>query len=245
MPVLQFIEGWKASVRVGRQSVKPEHYQKLADAKLTVEQIGVVMRIMAEAEDAIKAAEEARKSVARDRVQRWREKKKADVTLPKHNGNATVRLTRGEDSSSNQEITGKEEKKVASPSARPSRGSRIPDDFCPDIEAAVAEGVPRLEAERQARSFCDYWRSKPGSGGLKLDWPATWRVWYRRNIPTVSKPQATAPPPAQDFNAILDAIQGKPHVPQHSGPAFDGSYERTDRGSAPNLVQLHAVSSGR
>lgn len=193
------------------------------------------------------ALDKRRKSDA-ERQARKREKDAShvtsrDVTVTVSSHEASV--TRGEDNLQTTEITGKEEKKVASPSARPSRGSRIPDDFYPDIEAAVSEGVPRLEAERQARSFCDYWRSKPGAGGLKLDWPATWRVWYRRNIPAVSKPQATAPPPGQDFNAILDAIQGKPHVPQHSGPAFDGSYERTDRGSAPNLVQLHAVSSGR
>jgi hypothetical protein len=88
--------------------MKPEHYQKLAEAKLTVEQIGIVMQIMAEAEDAMKAAEDARKSVARERVQRWRDKQKACVTSQKRNGDATVRLTRAEDSSSNSKITEKD-----------------------------------------------------------------------------------------------------------------------------------------
>jgi hypothetical protein len=129
--------------------VKPEHYQKLADAKLTVEQIGVVMQIMAEAEDAIKAAEEARKSVARDRVQRWREKKKADVTLPKHNGNATVRLTRGEDNLQTTEITGKEEnKKEAAPKALSDLAA-----FKADLEAdASQEQVEAFAKHRKAKN---------------------------------------------------------------------------------------------
>lgn len=156
----------------------------------------IMQTVQAWEEQQADALEKRRKSDA-ERQARKREKDAShvtsrDVTVTVSSHEAGV--TRGEDNLQTTEITGKEEKKVASPSARPSRGSRIPDDFCPDIEAAVAEGVPRLEAERQARSFCDYWRSKPGAGGLKLDWPATWRVWYRRNIPAVSKPQSTAPP---------------------------------------------------
>jgi hypothetical protein len=27
--------------------------------------------------------------------------------------------------------------------------------------------------------FRDYWRAKPGAGGRKLDWDATWRNWCR------------------------------------------------------------------
>lgn len=175
---------------------------KMASLGLSAEQAEAVAAMLSDVEAAtletLESAQEKSKEKARARWRKWKDNQPSNVgkRLPT-TANASKRLTRGEDSSSNQEITGKEEKKVASPSARPSRGSRIPDDFCPDIEAAVSEGVPRLEAERQARSFCDYWRSKPGAGGLKLDWPATWRVWYRRNIPTVSKPQATAPPRKQ------------------------------------------------
>lgn len=97
---------------------------------------------------------------------------------------------------------------------------------------AITAGLSRYAAKTDDRPWCN---------------PSTWLNQDRWDDAPASVPQrqATAPPPAQDFNAILDAIQGKPHVPQHSGPAFDGSYERTDRGSAPNLVQLHAISSGR
>ena len=228
--------------------MKPEHYRKLAAAGLDVDQIGIVMDIMAESEAALKAAEEARKSVARERVQRWREKNKADVTLQKRNGNATVRLTRAEDSSSTQEISGKEVKEErTSPPARSARGSRIPDDFKPDIEAAVSEGLSMQEAQRQALSFCDYWRSKPGKDAIKLDWPATWRIWFRRRLddrPPQTAPPRT-PPKGRDFNDILDELQGKNRNDVQPGPVFDASVNRADFGGAPGVVQLHALPARR
>lgn len=190
------------------------------------------------------ALEQSRQK-ARNRVQKWRERKaETSRNVTERSVSTTKRLTRGVDNLQTTEISGEKEKKVTSPSARSSRGSRIPDDFQPDIDAAVSEGVPRIEAERQARSFCDYWRSKPGAGGLKLDWPATWRVWYRRNIPASPKPQSTSPPAAShmaEVNSILDAIQGKTHEPAR--PTIDGSFERTDRGGPANLVQFDAVAA--
>lgn len=80
----------------------------------------------------------------------------------------------------------------SSPTDFSKRGRRIPDDFMPDIDAAISEGLSPEEARRQARSFCDYWASKPGKDGLKLDWQATWRVWFRRNI--TSSPRSSSPP---------------------------------------------------
>lgn len=95
--------------------IDPDHYQKLADAGLNVEQIGVVMRILAEREASFNAADEARKKVVRDRVQRWRDKRNVTVTLPERNGDATERLTRGdargEDNLLPKKITGQEERK--------------------------------------------------------------------------------------------------------------------------------------
>jgi len=37
-----------------------------------------------------------------------------------------------------------------------------------------------LAARVDHEAFCDYWRAQPGQRGLKLDWPATWRNWMRR-----------------------------------------------------------------
>jgi chromatin remodeling complex protein RSC6 len=167
--------------------MKPEHYQMLAEAKMTVEQIGVVMRIMAEAEDAMKVAEEARKSVARERVQRWREKQKDAVTLPKLNGNATVRLTRVEDSSSKKDISGKEEKKEGrSQATRLPADWTIPNDWLQD---ALRAGMDIPQALASAARMHNW--SLSDTKGKKLDWRATWRNWFQRDLP---KPHSTASP---------------------------------------------------
>jgi hypothetical protein len=166
--------------------MKPEHYHKLAEAKLTVEQIGVVMQIMAEAEEAMKVAEEARKSVARERVQRWRDKQKDAVTLPKQNGNATVRLTRVEDSSSKKDNNKEEKKEGRSQATRLPTAWEIPGTWLDEAEAA---GMSTSEALASSKRMHNWSLSDPK--GKKLDWHATWRNWFQRDLP---KPHSTASP---------------------------------------------------
>jgi len=43
------------------------------------------------------------------------------------------------------------------------------------------------EAQRSALNFLDYWKSKPGAAGRKLDWPATWRMWARKDAAKVQR----------------------------------------------------------
>lgn len=220
-------------------------FNRLKALGLSLEQIGGVLEVIDAIEKPYLEADAARKANARERVTKWRAKN--HVTLQKHNSNVTetahAGVARGLDNLPTEKISGnKEGKKDTSPAARSHRGTRIPDDFSPDIEAAVAEGVQRQDAERQAANFCDYWRAKPGKEGLKLDWPATWRVWYRRNI--TQAPRAVAPPaPHQGdgYNAVLNRIINGESDAAHTGPTIVAGYERTDRGGAANLVQLHAL----
>jgi hypothetical protein len=58
-----------------------------------------------------------------------------------------------------------------------SRGSRLPNDFEPDIQFAISEGIQNPKEE--VNKFSDYWKAQPGQKGVKLDWPATWRNWCR------------------------------------------------------------------
>lgn len=190
----------------------PEQFQMLADAKLTVEQIGVVMKIMAQAGADMKAAEEARKASARERVQRWRDKQKDGVTLQKRNRDATERLTRGLDITSNLEISGQEERKDdASPSARPIKATRIPDDFAPDEAWASAHGLTPQQASVEAAQFLDYWRGKSGKDGTKQDWPATWRVWVRNAVKRLPTARSGAPPNRRRniVDAAVDQLSGQ------------------------------------
>jgi uncharacterized protein YdaU (DUF1376 family) len=78
------------------------------------------------------------------------------------------------------------EAKSNSPSPSPSpspeskrprkRGSRLPEDFRPDLEHAQSV-IRDIDAQAETEKFCDYWKARSGSGATKQDWPATWRSW--------------------------------------------------------------------
>lgn len=219
----------------------PEMFRKLAALGLSHEQMAGVLEI-------IEADAEVRKEKARARVQKWREKKKDETLRNVTERNETQRKdlragdARVEDNSSTVLPT---EEDITSPSARSKRGTRIPEDFQPDIDAAVSEGVPRQQAELMARSFCDYWRSRPGKDGLKLDWPATWRVWYRRDL-SKRPTQAQAPPPkprnAGEFARMRLREMGElPDAADNQARYFDKS-ERRDNPPGPGIARRIAIA---
>jgi uncharacterized protein YdaU (DUF1376 family) len=62
------------------------------------------------------------------------------------------------------------------------RASRLSKDWTPDpteIEFCRTER-PDLDVCSVVEQFRDYWVAKAGKDGAKLDWPATWRNWVRR-----------------------------------------------------------------
>lgn len=201
----------------------------------------IILAAVRTAEQQKDAAIEQSRAKARARVQKWRDNKgetSRNVIQRSETGkNVSSRLTRGEDNLQTKKISGQEEKKDTSPPARSKRGERIPEDFSPDIEAAVSEGLPRQEAERQARSFCDYWRAKPGKDGLKLDWQATWRVWYRRSL---SRPpsQRTSDPPQRGVMGAANRILESEGNGSESifGSSSDGELLPSARGSGQRHV---------
>jgi uncharacterized protein YdaU (DUF1376 family) len=102
----------------------------------------------------------------------------------------------------NQEpITNNQEPKV-----KTQRGSRLPTDWTlPDVWKEWAEKErPDLAIKTVADSFKDFWIAKAGSGGVKLDWGATWRNWVRsQSAPRQTNKYdvahiTTPPPPNQD-----------------------------------------------
>lgn len=87
-----------------------------------------------------------------------------------------------------------------SPKEKPLRGKKkavsLPDDFRPDLDWAMAQGLSRAQAEAQAASFCDFWRG--AKDGEKADWPATWRNRVRNFIEKHGiTPRATTPDTAR------------------------------------------------
>ena len=67
------------------------------------------------------------------------------------------------------------------PKVKTQRGSRLPTDWTlPEDWKAWAEAERSdLNIKSVADSFRDFWIAKAGTGGVKLDWQATWRNWIR------------------------------------------------------------------
>ncbi|EJF74292.1 DUF1376 domain-containing protein [Bartonella alsatica] len=69
------------------------------------------------------------------------------------------------------------------------KGQRLPADWQADIESAVLEGLSEEQARWQEKKFRDYWHAKSGKEALKVDWQATWRNWFRREIERLKEHQ--------------------------------------------------------
>jgi uncharacterized protein YdaU (DUF1376 family) len=99
------------------------------------------------------------------------------------------------DSDANQQpITNNQEKQeqkplhdsLREPAKKSAKGSRLNSDWIPSdaMLAYAAANRPDVNALAETENFRDYWIAKPGAGGVKLDWEATWRTWIRRATPS-------------------------------------------------------------
>lgn len=162
----------------------------------------IILAAVRTAEAQKDSALEASREKARQRVQKWRDRQaETSRNVTERSVSDTKRLTRAEDSSSTSSLSGSDVD--TSPPARSKRGERIPADFEPDTEWAQAQGLSPSEASHEAAQFLDYWRSKPGKDGLKLDWPGTWRMWVRNSIKRYRSQPAprSSDPPRKPRNA--------------------------------------------
>jgi uncharacterized protein YdaU (DUF1376 family) len=65
---------------------------------------------------------------------------------------------------------------------QPRRASRLAPDWDPGdagIAFAATLGMQTGHIASELAKFRDFWASKPGKDGTKLDWQATWRNWVR------------------------------------------------------------------
>ncbi|EJF91304.1 YdaU family protein [Bartonella melophagi] len=76
-----------------------------------------------------------------------------------------------------------------SSTAKSLKGHRLPANWMGDIHAAISEGLSEEQARWQEKKFRDYWHAKSGKQALKVDWSATWRNWYRREIERLKENQ--------------------------------------------------------
>ncbi len=70
---------------------------------------------------------------------------------------------------------------AGAPSPGTKTGNRIPENWRPSAElCSWAEGNrPDLDIGLEADCFRDYWLTKPGKDGRKLDWDLTFKNWIR------------------------------------------------------------------
>lgn len=68
------------------------------------------------------------------------------------------------------------------------RGSRLDPDWTPkpEVVAQMRSEQPTIDLKAEHAKFVDYWLSKPGKDGRKVDWNATWRNWIRNARPSAN-----------------------------------------------------------
>ena len=86
------------------------------------------------------------------------------------------------------------------PKISKAKGCRLTADWKPsqaDIAFCKTER-PDLRPDDVAAQFRDFWVAKAGADAAKLDWPATWRTWVRKERPGAGGP-VNGKPMAKDW----------------------------------------------
>lgn len=200
--------------------MKPETFRKLAALGLSHEQMAGVLEIFEE-------EDEARKSKARERVQKWREKKnvtQCNVTeRNKTSRNVTVGLTRVEDNNKTNNLEDISSLRSDNISIKPDFDREFETEFWPAYPRKVGKGQA-LKAYRAARKLSDcqtitsgarrYAAERAGQDQQFTRHAATWlngQGWLDEPASKPS-PRSQAPPMTlhqQRHQAALDACNRK------------------------------------
>ena len=143
----------------------------------------------------LKAAVEAEREAAQERMRLVRAKRKGTSSGEvQANVQPNAGRTFGDGS---EEVRLAPSHPIPVPSLSPvksTRGTRLSPDWKPSTELAAwaVAKRPDLNVLEQVEAFRDYWKSAPGSKGVKLDWDATFRSWirnaYASKVPDTSRP---------------------------------------------------------
>lgn len=121
---------------------------------------------------------EAKRIANAERQRRFRDRNKSNAS------NALHGVTERDTPSSDKEKSPTPPKEInsipeTSLRSEQKKATRLTAEWQPDLAFAADQGFSQSEAMNEAMKFRDYWISKPGKDGTKLDWPATWRYWIR------------------------------------------------------------------
>lgn len=147
---------------------------------------------------------ERRKAYDRERQRVIREKKRSRPTSSDVDASTTLLPSSSTDSQEKKEgVVGR------------ARGCRLPPDWAlSNADACFA--LPLVGERRMAQEtekFRDYWHARAGPGGVKLDWPATWRMWIRKAVEN-GKPNGKSSATMDAFDDLIagmgGAVEGDP-----------------------------------
>ena len=142
----------------------------IEDEKLSLNE-GYITQQRAEIE--LEKLGQKRLSASASAASRWQEK-------PNKSTGAGMRSHSVRNANQSQSQSYKKEEDKSS--SKEKRGSRLPAGWAPsqdEFEQALKIGLTQQEALNETDRFRDYWISKAGAAGVKLDWSATWRNWCR------------------------------------------------------------------
>lgn len=95
--------------------------------------------------------------------------------------------------------------------AKAKQGHRLPEDWKPSRDAQVwsRQYADRVDITVEWAKFQDYWLSKPGAGGRKLDWDRTWKNWVRTAVDRSPATRAASKPNPHDerVKGMLDLAE--------------------------------------
>lgn len=196
--------------------------------------IGEASSIIAEAVAAGATAAAYRRSPGALRQERYRKRNKPSQSDASVTANESV-TKRNEPS---QSVTGDNTLLSISKIDKRKRGERLSPDWRPssaDFDFAVTLGWSTHQVESEAANFRDYWIARPGSGGCKLDWPATWRKWIRSSNVKPAAPPGNVAPLERDWDHALQRWKAGRGWPRGYGPDPDSPACQCPR----EIIQKH------
>jgi len=101
------------------------------------------------------------------------------------------------------------------------RATRIPEKFSVDAEmvAWARKNAPHVDGRVETEQFRDYWQARSGKDATKLDWPATWRTWMRREEQKLVRGGSRPPAPTRidEWQAMKTGTDSHPQFRAISG----------------------------
>lgn len=115
----------------------------------------------------------------------------------------------------------------SAPRADTARGTRLPEGWkpSPDTMSWTRENSIGVDITMEWAKFVDFWQSKPGAAGRKVNWDATWRNWVRK-----ASEQRTSRTRSVKDERVASAIQLGAQMAAGRGSVWDAPQRKAIHG---------------